>query len=56
MYRELAFKEYGAIPELPGAKELGESSIALLVHPTLSTEHITVAAEVLKDTLRRAVR
>ena len=42
VYREVAFEEAGLAPtnRLPVAKELGETSLMFLVHPTLAQEHI----------------
>jgi dTDP-4-amino-4,6-dideoxygalactose transaminase len=56
IYREGAFSDYGPMPDLPVARELGQSSIALLVHPTLTQDHMTASADALKSVLKRAVR
>ncbi len=58
VYREKAFARNGlAIDErLPVARELGETSILLLVHPTLSPEAVEYAGEILRETLRKALR
>lgn len=58
MYREKAFEDAGLAPaqRLPRAMELGETSLAFLVHPTLSVAEIdktcAVAAEILADAAR----
>ncbi|MBU1105392.1 MAG: DegT/DnrJ/EryC1/StrS aminotransferase family protein [Candidatus Riflebacteria bacterium] len=41
---------------LPVAKELGETSLMLLVHPTLSTENIEDTISVVKEVVGRATR
>jgi dTDP-4-amino-4,6-dideoxygalactose transaminase len=48
IYREKAFEESGLAPlqRLPAAMELGETSLAFLVHPTLTAEEIERTAEV----------
>jgi dTDP-4-amino-4,6-dideoxygalactose transaminase len=58
MYREKAFARHGleAAERLPVAAELGETSVMLLVHPTLSPEAIEYAGEILRDTLKKATR
>ncbi len=58
MYREKAFARHGleVTERLPVAAELGETSVMLLVHPTLSAEAIEYAGEILRDTLRKATR
>lgn len=58
MYREKAFAKHGleVTGRLPVAAELGETSVMLLVHPTLSPEAIEYAGEILRDTLRKATR
>lgn len=56
IYREKAFDSaFRPDIALPVAKELGESSIALLTHPTLSTDHMCRASEVLRSVLSDAV-
>lgn len=57
IYRERAFDGTGLRPskELPVAKELGESSIALPVHPTLRAEHMQTFAETLRVVIQRAL-
>lgn len=58
MYQEGAFaKNRLEQPErLPVAKELGETSLMMLVHPTLTSEAIEYSAETLKKVLREATR
>ena len=58
IYLELAFREAGLGPEdrLPVARELGETSLMFLVHPTLSEAAIGRTCEVVTDTLREATR
>ena len=40
----------------PVARELGETSLMLLVHPTLSEENISAAIRVVKEVVTRATR
>ncbi|SEK70245.1 dTDP-4-amino-4,6-dideoxygalactose transaminase [Roseovarius nanhaiticus] len=56
IYREKAFDDSGLRPDqsLPVAKRLGETSLMFLVHPTLEPEHLTRAAEAIKDVMSRA--
>jgi dTDP-4-amino-4,6-dideoxygalactose transaminase len=56
VYFEKAFEGAGMRPQsrLPVAKELGETSIAMLVHPTLSDAEIQRSAEVLGTVLAQA--
>lgn len=56
IYREKAFIEAGYAPaeRLPVAMEVGETSIALLVHPTMDLEDVRGAARVVADTIGRA--
>ena len=58
IYREKAFQDAGLAPlqRLPRAMELGETSLALLVHPTLTDEEVAKTAQVSADVLRRAAR
>jgi dTDP-4-amino-4,6-dideoxygalactose transaminase len=57
IYREKAFARHGLTVEtLPVAAELGQTSIMLLVHPTLSHESVVNTGEVLRAVLQRAVR
>ncbi|WP_265562419.1 DegT/DnrJ/EryC1/StrS family aminotransferase [Sphingomicrobium arenosum] len=58
IYLEKAFEGSGYAPaeRLPVARELGETSIMWLVHPTITDEQIAKAAAVSADVLARAVR
>lgn len=58
IYLEKAFEGHVSRPQqrLPVARELGETSLMFLVHPTLETRHIDRAAEVARDVLGRALR
>jgi dTDP-4-amino-4,6-dideoxygalactose transaminase len=56
IYRELAVREAGLAPPapLPVAKELGETSLAFLVHPTLNEETVRTWAETAAGIIRDA--
>jgi dTDP-4-amino-4,6-dideoxygalactose transaminase len=58
LYREKAFASAGhpEHPRLPTARMLGETSLALNVHPTLTTEHMDRAADILESVLGEASR
>ena len=57
MYREKAFEDVGLAPDrLPRAMELGETSLTLLVHPTLTEEEIDKTCAVAADVLGGAAR
>lgn len=58
IYLEKAFEARGLRPaeRLPIARELGETSLLFLVHPTLSPQAMAFAAEVVRDVVRRATR
>lgn len=58
IYLELAFRDAGLGPaeRLPVARELGETAISLLVHPTLSDEAIERTIEVVTEVAVRATR
>jgi dTDP-4-amino-4,6-dideoxygalactose transaminase len=58
IYREKAFlgTVYCPPAALPSARELGDSSIALLVHPTLDASHMLRAADTLRAVLADALR
>jgi dTDP-4-amino-4,6-dideoxygalactose transaminase len=58
VYREKAFAgtDFRPVRALPVAHELGETSIALLVHPSLEPEHLALAAHTLREVLAKAVR
>jgi len=55
---EKAFAETGWRPKerLPVARELGDTSLMLLVHPTLTEGEITKTAEALRKVLEQARR
>ena len=57
VYLEKAFDNTGWRPEirLPVAKELGETSLMFLVHPTLTEEEVSKTCEVLKAVMGLAV-
>jgi dTDP-4-amino-4,6-dideoxygalactose transaminase len=56
IYLEEAFKEAGLQPahRLPVARELGETSLMFLVHPTLTEEHMHRVADIVEEVLREA--
>ncbi len=58
IYREKAFDGTGYAPTapLPVAKELGETSMMFLVHPTLEARHVELTCDVLGDVMRAAIR
>jgi dTDP-4-amino-4,6-dideoxygalactose transaminase len=58
VYLEKAFDNTGFRPKerLPVARELGETSLMFLVHPTLSDAEIEKTAEVAYDVLRSAAQ
>jgi len=58
VYLEKAFDNTGWVPKerLPNAKELGETNIMLLVHPTLTKAEIEKTCVVLKQVLSAAQR
>lgn len=58
IYREQAFVRMGWGPaaSLPVANDLGQRSILLLVHPTMSSEDIELYAAVVVDVLKKAMR
>lgn len=57
IYKEKAFARHGLeVETLPVAAELGQTSLMLLVHPTLSHEAVVHAGEVLRSVLQKAVR
>ena len=57
VYLENAFVSAGLGPQtpLPVAKQLGETSLMFLVHPTLEDRHIELTCQTLSDVLSRAV-
>lgn len=56
LYLEKAFDNTGWRPaeRLPVAKELGETALMLLVHPTLEQEHIEKTCKVLREVMKEA--
>ena len=58
IHREQAFARSGLKPadSLPVAKELGQRSVLLLVHPTISSAEREAYAEVVGDVLTKAMR
>lgn len=56
IYLEKAFADRGPIERLPVAKELGETSLMFLVHPTLSDEAMRRTAEVVGAVVAKATR
>lgn len=58
IYREKAFEGTGFAPaeRLPVARELGETSLMFLTHPTLEQSHIDRTREALRDVMRSATR
>ncbi|ACF42891.1 DegT/DnrJ/EryC1/StrS family aminotransferase [Pelodictyon phaeoclathratiforme] len=58
IYLEKAFEGTGWRPaeRLPVAKELGETSLMFLVHPTLEQEHIEKTCKVLQEVMSEAKR
>jgi dTDP-4-amino-4,6-dideoxygalactose transaminase len=58
IYLEKAFDHTGWRPaeRLPVAKELGETALMFLVHPTLEEEHIKKTCQVLQEIMKEAVR
>jgi dTDP-4-amino-4,6-dideoxygalactose transaminase len=58
VYLEKAFDGTGWAPveRLPVAKELGETSLSFLVHPTLTADQVRKSADVARDVLASASR
>ncbi len=56
VYLEKCFEQAGLQPpaRLPVAAQLGETSLAFLVHPTLDEEHMQDTAEVVANVMRKA--
>ena len=56
IYREQAFIDAGLAPDspLPVARELGETSVMLLVDPTLGAQDMAEAARVVRDVMETA--
>lgn len=58
IYREKAISERGLAPKerLPVARELGEVSLMFLLHPTLTSDHVSCMAQTIKDVVAEATR
>ena len=58
IYLEKAFDntEWRPTERLPVARELGETSLMFLVHPTLQQQHIDKTCKVLREVMHEAVR
>lgn len=56
VYREKSLQDAKLAPEtpLPNAKELGETSLMFLVHPTLEREHLEATCQALQTVMREA--
>ncbi len=56
IYLEKAFESAGLCPDerLPIARELGETSMMFLVHPTMGSEHINKMIEAVNKTMEKA--
>lgn len=55
IYRERAFSIFGEQPVLETARELGETSLMFLVHPTLEEEHMVSLGRRLRPLLEAAL-
>ncbi|SMB80412.1 DegT/DnrJ/EryC1/StrS family aminotransferase [Deinococcus hopiensis] len=58
IYLEKAFTEagYGPAERLPVARELGETSLMFLVHPTLSSSDLQAVADLVEEVVLQATR
>ena len=58
IYLEKCFQDAGFAPaeRLPIARQLGETSLMFLVHPTISIEQLSCYADAVRSVLRRASR
>ena len=58
IYLEKCFQNAGLVPaeRLPIAKELGETSLMFLVHPTITSEQMAAYAEAVRSVIQKAVR
>lgn len=58
IYLENAFLQANLSPakRLTNAQKLGETSLMLLVHPTLSMEHLETTCDIVKKVLKRAAK
>jgi dTDP-4-amino-4,6-dideoxygalactose transaminase len=55
IYLERAFASRPQQERLPIAKQLGETSLMFLVHPTLSEQHVSTTCDVIETVLAQAV-
>ncbi|MHB0981605.1 MAG: hypothetical protein ACYC5Q_16335 [Thermoleophilia bacterium] len=58
IYREKAFVDAGFVPRarLSVAREPGETSLVVPVHPTLESEHMHLIADVVLEVVAEALR
>ena len=58
IYLEKCFQDAGLAPaeRLPVARQLGETSLMFLVHPTITSEHMADYAEVVRAVIKKASR
>jgi len=58
IYLEKCFQDAGLAPvfRLPIARELGETSLMFLVHPTITSEQMAAYADVIRSVVQRACR
>ena len=58
IYLERCFQEAGFAPaeRLPVARELGETCLMFLVHPTITPEQMASYAEVVRTVVKRSCR
>ena len=56
IYREESLLQFAPAEPLPVARELGETTIMLLVHPTLTQDHISATAAAVESVVQRATR
>ena len=58
IYLEKCFQDAGLAPaeRLPVARELGETSLMFLVHPTITTEQMSGYAQVVRSVVQKACR
>jgi dTDP-4-amino-4,6-dideoxygalactose transaminase len=56
VYLEKAFDNTGWRPEarLPNAKELGETSVMFLIHPTLTENELIKTSQIIKKVFEQA--
>lgn len=56
IYREESMKRFAPAAALPVAQELGETTIMLLVHPTLTAAHLQATLEAVSAVMEQATR